>query len=163
MSTCIIRQVCENDIDTCFEVESACFPIEEAASMESIKIRASCFPQGFYVAEMDGQVVGQVNSGATNKDDITDEEFKQLIGHDPDGSNWVIFSLSVHPDFQSAGIASLLMREYIDSAKKYGCETILLLCKEELVKFYERFGYENRGASSSSHGGSVWLEMALNL
>ena len=34
---------------------------------------------------------------ATNKDDISDEGLKQLIGHDPHGKNLVVFALAVLP------------------------------------------------------------------
>ena len=47
---------------------------------------------------MDGRVVGTksfVNSAETDKDDISDEELKQLIGHDPDGKSMTVFALAV--------------------------------------------------------------------
>ena len=157
----VIRQVEHKDINGCFEVEDSCFPPEEAASLESITIRANEFPQGFYIAASDGRIVGQVNSGATDKDDISDEEFKKLIGHKADGKNRVIFSLSVHPEYQRNGIAGKLLDEYIKCSKGQ-CENIMLLCKSNLIPFYERFGFVVRGLSASDHGGAEWYEMVLS-
>lgn len=159
MTNTCIRVVTEQDVDACLEVETRSFPPAEAAGPESISVRASEFPQGFLVAEKNGQVVGQINSGATDKDDITDEAFKQLIGHDPEGESMVVFSLSVLPEYRKQGIAARLMREFIHASEKIGKKRVLLLCKKELVNFYARLGFADRGISASTHGGAVWHEM----
>ncbi|MFW5490449.1 MAG: GNAT family N-acetyltransferase [Desulfovibrio sp.] len=155
----IIKHPTTADVQACSLVEQACFPPEEAASLQSIQTRIASFSQGFLVAESDGRIIGQVNSGATNKDDITDEAFKQLVGHDPAGKNMVIFSLSVLPEYQKSGVASRLLREFLDLARAQEREAVLLLCKSNLVRFYERFGFVSRGLSACTHGGAQWLEM----
>jgi hypothetical protein len=98
MSEIIIRHVLPKDLDECFAVETSGFPPEEAATRETIKLRIDTFPQGFLVAELNGRVVGILNSAITNKSDIANEELKQLIGHDPDGKNMVVFALAVLPE-----------------------------------------------------------------
>ena len=67
--------------------------------------------------ELNGQLVGMLNSGCTNKEDISDEELKKLIGHDKDGRNLVIFALAVLPEFQKQGIARRLMPRFFEEAK----------------------------------------------
>ncbi|WP_147820406.1 GNAT family N-acetyltransferase [Salidesulfovibrio onnuriiensis] len=158
-----IRRVAPADLTACAHVESVCFEPSEAASEAGIGIRIDTFPQGFLVAELDGKVVGQINSGCTGKEDITDEEFKQLIGHDPDGSNMVVFSLSVLPEAQGKGAARALMERFIADSRAMGKERILLLCKDYHIGFYEKLGYEKIGLSASTHGGFQWWEMALAL
>ncbi len=158
-----IRRATMDDLTACTHVETTCFEPSEAASETSIKTRIDNFPQGFYVAELDGRVVGQVNSGCTAKDDITDEEFKQLIGHDPDGRNMVVFSLSVLPEAQGLGLAKALMECFIKASRTMGKEQILLLCKDYHIGFYEKLGYEKAGLSSSNHGGFQWWEMIFRL
>ncbi|WFS63722.1 GNAT family N-acetyltransferase [Pseudodesulfovibrio thermohalotolerans] len=158
-----IRHADMDDLTACHTIEANCFPPSEAAWASSLRNRIEQYPDGFLVAECEGRVVGQVNSGSTNKDDITDEEFKQLIGHDPEGRNLVIFSLSVHPDFQRRGIAGKLLANFIGHARDLGKAAIKLLCKEPLVPYYARFGFADDGLSSSSHGGAVWHAMTLEL
>ena len=87
MNRIIIRHVLPEDFDHCFAVETSGFPPEEAATRETIKLRIDTFPEGFLVAEIDGRLVGILNSGATDKDYISDEELKQLVGHDPCASS----------------------------------------------------------------------------
>ncbi len=115
------------------------------------------------VAARDARVIGQINSGATDQDDITDEPFKQLIGHVPDGKHLVVFSLSVLPDYRGQGIAACLLRRFVKRAEEDGRKAILLLCKTGLIEYYQRFGFVDRGRSASTHGGADWHEMALIL
>jgi ribosomal protein S18 acetylase RimI-like enzyme len=158
-----IRQVTANDLDACHVVETACFPPMEAAEKETIALRIAQFPQGFLVAELDGQIAGMLNSGCTNKEDFSNEELKKLIGHDADGRNLVVFSLAVHPKYQKHGIAKRLMLRFFEDAKKLEKEKVLLLCKQELIGYYQRLGFVYLGESKSLHGGSVWHEMSYSI
>jgi ribosomal protein S18 acetylase RimI-like enzyme len=163
MSEVIIRHVQPKDLDNCFIVETSGFSPEEAASKETIQLRIDMFPQGFFVAEVDGKVIGMVNSGCTNKDDISDEELKQLIGHDAGGRNMVIFALAVLPEFQKRGIAKQLMLKFIEEAGQNKKEKVLLICKQYLVAYYAGLGFVHAGLSKSTHGGAEWHEMRLSL
>ncbi|PID56341.1 GNAT family N-acetyltransferase [candidate division KSB3 bacterium] len=160
MAALNIRYATLADLDACYEIESACFLPSEAASRAAIETRITTFPQGFLVAELNGNVVGQLNSGATNLDDLTNEEFKQLIGHDPHGKHLVIFSLAVLPGSQRQGIAGRLLRQYLYDAERSGRAAVLLLCKSPLIGFYQRFDFVDHGKSASTHGGYEWHEMA---
>ena len=159
MPDILIRHVLPTDLEGCFRVETAGFPPEEAASRETIKLRLETFPQGFLVAELDKQIIGILNSAATNKADISDEELKQLVGHDPNGKNMVVFALAVLPEFRKQGIARQLMSHFIHEMRENQKEAILLLCKRELITYYERLGFAHVSLSKSTHGGAEWHEM----
>jgi GNAT superfamily N-acetyltransferase len=133
------------------------------ASLETIKLRIETFPQGFFVAEVGGWVIGMVNGACTNKDDISDEELKQLIGHDARGKNMVIFALAVLPEFQKQGIAKRLVGRFVEEARRNKKEKVFLMCKPHLIAYYEGMGFVHRGLSRSMHGGSQWHEMCLTL
>jgi ribosomal protein S18 acetylase RimI-like enzyme len=163
MNEALIRNVLPKDLDECFRVEISGFPPKEAASYETIKLRIHTYSEGFLVAEIDNRVVGILNSAATNKDDISDEELKQLVGHDPNGRNMVVFALAVLPEFQKQGIARQLMLRFIDQARQNQKERILLLCKQHLVRYYEGLGFVHAGLSKSTHGGVQWHEMRFLL
>ena len=163
MNEMIIRHVLGKDLDACFAVETSGFPPEEAATRQTIKLRIDRFPQGFLVAEVNGRVVGILNSATTNKSDIADEELKQLIGHDPDGKNMVVFALAVLPEFQKQGIARQLMSRFVEESRQRKKENVFLLCKQHLIAYYERMGFRHVGLSKSTHGGAEWHEMRLAL
>ncbi|RPJ27525.1 MAG: N-acetyltransferase [Chloroflexi bacterium] len=163
MNEIIIRHVLPKDLDECFRVETSGFPPEEAAARETIQLRIETFPEGFLVAELEGRVVGMLNSAGTDKDDISDEELKQLIGHDPHGKNMVVFALAVLPEFQKRGIARQLMSRFVEEARQHKKGNVLLMCKRHLIAYYERMGFAHAGLSRSTHGGAEWHEMRLRL
>ncbi|HEX6305343.1 MAG TPA: GNAT family N-acetyltransferase [Anaerolineales bacterium] len=158
----IIRQVTRNDLDQCFKIESDSYG-PEGAPRERIARRIDLYPQGFLVAELHQQIVGFVNSGATNKDDLSDEALKDMVGHDAEGKNIVIFSLAVDPKYRDKGISKLLMKEFIRRSVKLNKQNILLLCQPELITYYQIYGFIHRGLSQSNHGGLRWHEMVLPL
>ena len=157
-----IRRVKDNDLDDCYRVESACYT-SDGATREKIQKRIKLFPEGFLVAESKGQIIGLINSASTDKEDITDEELKDMVGHVKDGRNIVIFSLAVSPEFRGNGISKQLMSRFIEISKDLKKEKILLLCKSELILYYENYGFLYGGKSRTKHGGFEWHEMYLLL
>jgi ribosomal protein S18 acetylase RimI-like enzyme len=158
-----IRQVTMADLDRCFEIETSGYGGDEAASREKIARRIQAYPQGFIVLEAGGKLVGFINSGATDKVQLSDEAFKELIGHDPNGKQVVIMSVVVDPEFQGHGYAKALMREFIQQMKAMNKTSIYLICQTRLIPFYQGFGYQDLGPSDSDHGGLSWQEMRLVL
>ena len=158
----IIRNVLESDLDACDAIESTCYTTD-AAPREKIEKRIRLYPEGFFVAEANGRVVGMINSGAIDKDDITEEPFKDMIGHVREGKNIVIFSLAVFREFRGIGISRKLMHAFIEASKAMKKEKILLICKSELISYYRKHGFYYAGKSKSTLGGFEWHEMRLPL
>jgi ribosomal protein S18 acetylase RimI-like enzyme len=158
-----IRNVNEQDLDRCFEIETVSYAGDEAASREKILKRIIAYPEGFIVLENEREIVGFINSGATHRVELSDEEFKELVGHDPQGRHIVILSVVVHPDYQGKGMAGKLMNNFIDRMKALGKSDIYLICQTDLVDMYARYGFVDLGASDSDHGGLSWNEMSLAL
>lgn len=94
---------------------------------------------------------------------MSDEAFKELIGHDPTGAHVVIMSVAVAPDHQGKGYASRLLKAFITEMRSLGKREIHLICQTNLIDFYARFGFEYRCISASEHGGLSWHEMGLTL
>lgn len=157
----IIRQVMPEDLDAVARVEAVCFPEAEAAARASFARRIQVFPESFFVAEKDGQIVGFINGCATDEKTICDEMFENTAYHKPDGAYQSIFGLDVAPEWQHKGLAGRLMEHLIQDARNKGRKGLILTCKDRLIGFYERFGYRNMGVSKSVHGGAVWYDMIL--
>ena len=154
-----IRDAKSKDVSACHAIERACFEASEAALERSIRTRQRLYPEGFLVAELAEQIVGFINSGATDRVDLADEAFKDMVGHDPDGANIVIFSVAVAPAikapvFPAACWTLLSIGRGCSASAAYCC-----LCKDELVGYYRAFGFQDMGPSGSSHGGFRWREM----
>lgn len=160
MEVCI-RKVKPEDLDAVTRVEAVCFPEAEAAPRESFRQRISTFPDSFFVAEKDGEIIGFINGCATDSRVIFDEMFADASHHREDGIYQSIFGLDVIPEYQHQGLASRLMKHLIEDAREKGRKGLTLTCKDRLIGFYERFGYKNLGLSQSVHGGAVWYDMIL--
>ncbi len=157
-----IRQVNRHDVDGCYRTESACYT-SDGATREKILKRTELFPEGFLIAETGGRIIGLINSASTDKEEITDEKLKDMVGHVKDGRNMVIFSLAVLPEFQGNGISKRLMKGFIEVSRDLGKEKILLICKSELIPYYQNYSFSYSGKSKSKHGGFEWHEMYLLL
>jgi len=157
------RNAKPTDANRCFEIETDAYEGDEAASLAKIAKRIGTYPEGFLILEIDGQVVGFINCGCAYNVEMSDKEFKELIGHDPDAPNVVIMSVVVDPEHQGKGYSKALLVEFEKRMRGRGKEAIHLMCKEQLVQLYEKFGYVYQQPSDSEHGGMVWHEMSMTL
>ena len=158
-----IRNVLLKDLDYIVRIEATCFPALEAAPRDVLKERITIFPEGFFVAELDNEIIGFINGGLTNNKHVEDVFFKTMDNHLPTGKNLMIFGLNIHPVHQRKGYAKELMKHFIEAGKKDYRKNILLTCKEHLIKYYEQFGFIYMGKSMSEHGGSTWYNMVLQI
>lgn len=100
------------------EIEHLSFPManhDELLSADDIRAYAEVFPEGYFVAMLDGRPVGQGAGIYLDFDfdhpqhtiaGITGEH--QCGNHDPDGGWYYGTDISVHPDFRGRGIGHRL-------------------------------------------------------
>ncbi len=155
------RNAQPSDAIRCFEIETDAYEGDEAATLEKIAKRIEVYPDGFIVLEVEGEIVGFVNCGCAYDVEMSDEEFKELKGHDPGAPNVVIMSVVVDPAHQGKGLSRALMTEFVGRMRKMGKSAIYLMCKEHHVPLYQRFGYNYLRPSTSDHGGMTWHEMSM--
>lgn len=163
MPTPTFRFAHAQDVPRCYQIETAVYEGDEAATLEKIALRIAQYPQGFLIMELEGEVIGFINSGCAHQVQMSDEEFKQLVGHDPDAANVVIMSVVLAPEHQGKGYASLLMHEFVNKMHAMDKQSIHLMCKQRHVELYQKFGYRYIRPSNSDHGGMSWHEMVMDL
>ncbi|AKA81332.1 GNAT family N-acetyltransferase [Pseudomonas synxantha] len=163
MPTLTLRNALPADAHRCFEIETSAYEGDEAATLEKIATRIAQYPQGFLILEADDDVVGFINSGCAHEVVMSDEAFKELVGHSPEAQNVVIMSVVVDPAHQGKGYATTLMTEFVQRMRTLGKQTIHLMCKEQHVPLYTRMGYTYVRPSPSDHGGMAWHEMVMVL
>ncbi len=163
MNALVFRQAQPADTERCHQIETTAYEGDEAATKEKIARRIDQYPEGFLILELDGQVIGFINSGCANDVAMADDAFKELIGHDPQAPNVVIMSVVLDPAFQGKGYATRLMQRFVAIMKQRGKQTIHLMCKDRHVPMYEHFGYRYVKPSASDHGGMAWHEMVMAL
>jgi hypothetical protein len=79
------RAAKERDIDRCFAIETCTYRGSQAASKDKILKRINTYSQGFIVVEKRNQIIGFINAGACFDVQLADDDFKQMLGHDPLG------------------------------------------------------------------------------
>lgn len=163
MSALTFRQAVPADAERCFEIESIAYEGEEAATLAKIHTRISNYPQGFLVMQTEGKTIGFINSGCAHAVVMSDEAFKELVGHDPAAPNVVIMSVVIDPAYQGHGYATAMMQTFVKQMRQAGKQTIHLMCKERHVALYAKQGYRYVKPSASDHGGMAWHEMVMEL
>lgn len=151
-----IRNVKMEDLPELVVIEHQCFSKEEAATVEAFENRIKVIQDSFFVAEKDGAIVGLVNGPIIETAYITDDLFSEIKANPVSGGHQSILGLAVSPHHQKCGVASALLAQLENEAKVKKRESITLTCKEDLIPFYEKLGFNNWGISNSIHGGVIW-------
>lgn len=129
-----IRQAKIQDIPQILSVEKGTWGEECAASKEMLESRLKIFPEGFLVAESDGDIIGLVVVERVNYDfrknsytwyQITDNGFIKN-SHRPDGNVLYGVDLSVLPAFQRKGVGSKLLEAVAKLAVRFNIKQGML-------------------------------------
>lgn len=161
--TWVFRNAVPLDAQRCYEIETSAYDGEEAATFEKIQQRIAAYPLGFLILEIEGEIVGFINSGCAYDVEMSDEDLKDLVGHDPAAPNVVIMSVAVDPACQGRGLSRRLMSEFVARMIEADKKTIHLMCKEHHLALYEKLGFRYTKPSLSDHGGVSWHEMVMEL
>lgn len=140
-----LRPATDADIPAMLEVMHTAFGARPprgappAALEETPATLAAALAEGAgYLAELDGTVVG-----------VT------LVSHDPDGTGVRLGRVSVAPDWQRIGIASMLVRTIGESYAVDGVTTVTVLARQEydeIVTWWQRHGFQTAGTE-----GDCWV------
>ena len=156
-----IRNASMEDVDEITRVEAICFPEAEAAGRESFKMRLEAYPDCFWLMCREGRIISFINGMPSNDKDLCDEMYHDNKRYEKNGSWLMIFGVDTLPEYRHSRLASRVMEKVIEDTRAVGRKGIVLTCKDELLKFYEQFGFVNEGISESVHGGAVWYQMRL--
>lgn len=159
------RNIRQDEIEQAAEIESICFPPNEACTYEHMESRIKNATDLFLVAvdRETGKIAGFLNGLATNQAHLTDDFFTDADLHDPDGANIMLLGLDVLPEHQHQGLARELMEQYKERECAKGRKKLILTCLPDKVEMYEKFGFEDHGIGDSVWGGEAWHEMDIVL
>lgn len=161
METYCIRKADLNDLEEIAELEQLCFPESEAASKDIFKKRLDKYSEYFFVLTLSGKIVSMVNGMVTEQADLIDDMYCDESLHNDSGKWQMIFGVDTHPNYRKKGLAAVVMNAFIDNARIEGRKGVVLTCKENLISYYEKFGFVSEGKSESIHGNAIWYQMRL--
>ena len=156
-----IKYATTADITAIAAVEAECFPPAEAATEEEFIERVKYYGNHFWLMYEDGKLIAFVDGFVTDEPDLTDEMYAHASMHDENGAWQMIFGVNTLPAYRRNGYAGKLLKRAITDAKNQGRKGVVLTCKEKLLHYYAKFGFEKEGISQSVHGNVVWYQMRL--
>ena len=160
-----IRNASIYDLEAVTAVEAECFPVAEAATEKDFAARLAVYPEFFWLLEgcqeEERKLIGFVNGMVSDQPNLCDEMYENASMHNADGKWQMIFGVNTLPDYRRRGYAEMILRRVIEDAKAQGRKGVVLTCKDKLVHYYAKFGFENEGVSESVHGNVVWYQMRL--
>ncbi|SDX78165.1 GNAT family N-acetyltransferase [Paenibacillus sp. CF384] len=162
MSTSItydLRPIDQTELDAAHKLELACYSVEAAATRESFAFRQQHFPGYFWSAWQNNELIGLSCGVRTDESSCESDAVKSAHSAETGGNHLVILSVAVAPEYRSSGIGTALMRALIEQAQSDRLASIVLMCEQHLIAFYEGLGFEYAAVSASTHGGIEWHEM----
>ena len=157
----LIRTAEIEDLQQIAEVEAACFPPAEAATEDEFIQRLEYYKEHFWLMFDGDRLIAFVDGMVTDQKDLTDEMYEKASMHDEKGSWQMIFGVNTIPSCRRKGYAGELIQRAIEDARAQGRKGLVLTCKDKLIPYYSKFGFELEGVSQSVHGNVVWNQMRL--
>lgn len=159
-----IRKATMDDLKNITAVEEECFPVAEAAKEKDFIERLTYYPDHFWLLfddDRENKLIGFINGMVTDEKDLADEMYEKANMHDENGQWQMIFGVNTIPEYRNQGCAARIMEQVIADAREQKRKGLVLTCKEKLLHYYVKFGFENEGISQSVHGNVVWYQMRL--
>lgn len=113
-----------------------------------------------------GHIVATKTTGLTVSDSDMGlpSDSDPSLGNKQEGRTVAIHSLAVLPSFQRKGLGTTLMKAYLDRlAKQDVADKAALIAHEDMIPYYEKFGFKNRGKSAAQFGGGGWFDMVKDI
>ena len=157
-----IRYATIKDLSAIAAVEAECFPPAEAAAKKDFAERIRHYGNHFWLMFDNGKLIAFADGFVTDEPDLTDEMYEKADMHNENGAWQMIFGVNTMPDYRKHGYAGKLICRAVDDARQQGRKGLVLTCKEKLISYYAKFGFEDEGISGkSTHGNAVWHQMRL--
>ncbi|KAK4057497.1 hypothetical protein OIO90_001566 [Microbotryomycetes sp. JL221] len=157
----ICKQLNPEDVDRAYQLESAGYPADEAATLDALRSRQQVASHLFYGAYDDEEdhslLVGFICATATDQPTLTHES---MSIHVDNGHYVAIHSVCVDQTRQHQKIGSTLIQHFINELKQQThYKGIILIAHDHLIQWYSTFGFNLVGESKVVHGKDKWFEM----
>ncbi|WP_018143801.1 GNAT family N-acetyltransferase [Alloscardovia criceti] len=150
------------DIPAIAAIEAECFPASEAATEQDFVGRVEHYGNHFWLMFNTEKLIAFVDGFVTDEPDLSDEMYENPEMHNENGSWQMIFGVNTLPEYRCKGYAGELLKRAIEEAKNQGRKGVVLTCKDRLVNYYAKFGFEDEGITDkSTHGNVAWHQMRV--
>ncbi len=140
-----IREVQQSDIDQVCLIQESTQNFQETVNREIIEERIRNFADTFLLASLDNQVIAYISATDFATSSVSRWIVEMADREAISNGNLVIDALSVHPNYQGQGFGTLLLAAMKQVALQQNCLGIYLLCKDELLSYFEMNEFMEQG------------------
>lgn len=129
----IVRQMKMLDVPEILAMQEACFPGMDPWEVDHLESHLTMFPEGQFVAELDGQIIGSCSSLIVDFaeyddrhtwDDISNNGY--ITNHDSEGYNLYGIEVMVHPEFRRMKVGERLYEARKELARQLNLKSIII-------------------------------------
>ena len=139
------------------DIEHICL-IQESAQTSQDEItreRIRKYADTFLLASLDDQVVAYISATDFATSSVSRWIVEMADGEAISNGNLVIDALSVHPNYQGQGFGTLLLAAMKQVALQQNSPAIYLVCKDELLSYFEMNEFIEQGIVDLGVGNEV--------
>ena len=150
-----IREVQQSDIEQVCLIQKSSQNFQATFNREIIEERIRNFADTFLLASLDDQVIAYILATDFATSSVSRWIVEMADGEAISNRNLVIDALSVHPNYQGQGFGTLLLAAMKQVALQKNSSGIYLLCKDELLSFFEMNEFIEQGIVDLGVGNEV--------
>lgn len=128
-----VRNTAPEDFDDVIALQTRCFPGMRPWTREQLAAHHSAFPEGQFVVEVEGELVGSSSSLIVDLEEVGEHHtFAEVSGHgtlsthDPEGSDLYGIEVMVDPEYRGMKIGERLYRARRELAERLNLKRILI-------------------------------------
>ena len=150
-----IREAMQSDMEQICLISDCTSSSREIMNREIIEERIRSHADTFLLASLNEQGIAYISATILTNDSLD----KWIVTISKEGfrrDNAIILEeISVHPDFQKQGFGTLLLASLKEVACQKNSPAIYLLCKDELLSYFEMNGFLEQGIVEGERSSEV--------
>ena len=150
-----IREAQQSDINQICLIQESISNSLEVLNREIIEERIRNFADTFLLASLDDQVIAYILATDFATSSVSRWIVEMADGEAISNRSLVIDGLFVHPNYQGQGFGTLLLAALKQVALQQNSPGIYLLCKDELLSFFEMNEFIEQGIVDLGVGNEV--------
>ena len=150
-----IREAMQSDIEQVYLISDCTLGSREIMNREMIEERIRNFADTFLLASLDDQVIAYISATDFATSSVSRWIVEMADREAISNGNLVIDALSVHPNYQGQGFGTLLLAAMKQVALQQNRPGIYLLCKDELLSYFEMNEFMEQGIVDVGVGNEV--------
>ena len=150
-----IREAQFSDIEHICLIQESSQNSQDILTREILEERIRNFADTFLLASLNEQGIAYISATILTNDSLD----KWIVTISKEGfrrdNSIILEEISVHPDFQKQGFGTLLLASLKEVACQKNSPAIYLLCKDELLSYFEMNGFLEQGIVEEKRSSEV--------